>query len=217
MPKNDLIGVPPQELATDAQGVSLTPPQATFLDSLYDLMLNLGKPGYPTKGNKHCGTWEEEGEVPASTSTKAHARVQELYALGEAASLSEREVDYIREWVINRGLHWLSIEKIGLGEGLEARLVFRNPVVRTIINAASERGMCVGTVASKDEVADYYTQGMRNFSLPKVMRDRSAEGLAKLMGYYPKEGSGGGQTVNVQINCVNPYGTPVDAEVTDEN
>ena len=213
MPKNELMGVAPQNLPDNAPGVSLTPPQLTFFEALFDLMLNIGKPGYPSKGNKHCGTYEEEGEVPASTSTRAHAKVQELYALGEAASLSQREVDYIREWVINRGLHWLSAEKSGLGEGMEARLVFRNPVVRTIINYAAEKGMCVGTVASKDEVADYYTQRMRSFSLPQVFRDRAAEGLSKLMGYYPKDGSGGGQTVNVQINCVNPYGKEVDAEV----
>lgn len=212
MPKNELMGVAPQNLPDNAPGVSLTPPQLTFFEALYDIMANLGKQGYPTSGNVHCGAWEEKRAKPA-ISLEAKIKVNNLHMLGEAAGLNEREVDYISEWIVNKGLHWLSAEKVGLGEGLEARLVFRNPVVRTIINYAAEKGMCVGTVASKDEVADYYTQRMRSFSLPQVFRDRAAEGLSKLMGYYPKEGSGGGQTVNVQINCVNPYGKEVDAEV----
>lgn len=212
MPKNELMGVAPQNLPDNAPGVSLTPPQVTFLDALYDLMLNIGKPGYPTSGNVHCGSWEEKA-APAVKGSSAFNKLNELIALGEAAGLRKQEVEYIQEWVVNKGLHWLSAENVGLGEGMEARLAFRNPVVRAVINAASERGLCVGTVASKDEVADYYTQRMRSFSLPQVLRDRAAEGLSKLMGYYPKDGSGGGQTVNVQINCVNPYGKEVEAEV----
>ena len=203
MAKRELMGVAPQELATDAAGVSLTPPQSAFLDSLLDFKMNESKEGYARY---------ERRIKPGVTESLPLAL---LYQRGKEIGLTPREVDYIREWVLNKGIHWLSAEKVGLGEGMEARLIFRNPVVRTIINGASQRGMCVGTVASKDEVADYYTQRMRSFSLPQVLRDRAAEGLSKLMGYYPKEGSGGGQTVNVQINCVNPYGKETEVEVED--
>jgi len=216
MAKNELMGVAPQNLATDAQGVSLTPPQLAFFEALLDMMKHLGERGYQKKGKLGEDNFGKMYILPAKGYAQKE-KVQNLYNLGSEIGLSEKEVDYIQEWVLNKGIHWLTAEKAGLGEGMEARLAFRNPVVRTMINYASERGMCVGTVASKDEVADYYTQRMRSFSLPQVLRDRAAEGLSKLMGYYPKEGAGGGQTVNVQINCVNPYGTPVDAEVTDEN
>lgn len=212
MTKNELMGVAPKNLADDAQGVSLTHPQAAFLDVLLDVLARNGRPGYTADASGDFTCYDEKNRCMYGRKGK---KVRVLYEAGDAIGLNEEEVNFIREWVLNKGIYWLTAEKAGLGEGLEARLAFRNPVVRLIINAAAERGVCVGTVASKDEVADYYTQRMRSESLPQVLRDRAAEGLSKLLGYYPKDGSGGGQTVNVQINCVNPYGNPVDSEVVD--
>jgi len=214
MPKNDLMGVAPQDLANNAAGVSLTPLESTFLDALLDLFLHTGDPGYPEHGDRHAPGSEEviEYTKPAKGAPKM---LLALFRKGEACGLDAMEVNYLREWVLSRGVHWLSAEKVGLGEDMKARLVFRNPVVRKIINAASEKGMCLGTCASREEIADYYTQRMRSTLLPEVVKDNAADKLARLMGYYPKETGGGGGSVNVQINCVNPYGPKMEV-VKDE-
>ena len=185
MSKNALVGVAPQKLATDAAGVSLTRSQSTFLRVLLHLF-------------KHR---EDEKEKDLQNA---------LLRAGERIGLSRAETLYIKEWVVCRGLHWMTVEKIGLKQGeLEQRKAFRNPLVRRLINVMSERGVCVGTVASKEELADFYTQRIRSEWMPEVLRESAAVNLAKLMGYNPDDGNGGGGTVNVQINCVNPYGEVV--------
>lgn len=133
-----------------------------------------------------------------------------LIRAGARIGLSRDDVLYIKEWVVCRGLHWMTVEKLGLKQrDLEQRKAFRNPLVRKLINVMAEQGVCLGTVASKEELADFYTQRMRCEWMPEVLRESAAVNLAKMMGYNPDNGGGGGGTVNVQINCVNPYGEVV--------
>ena len=129
---------------------------------------------------------------------------QQLNQLGRGAQLREEDVAYLKEWILCHGVHWLTCEQADLDSRQGAR-VFRNPIVRKIINAAAEQGFCVGTSALKDELEDFYSQRIRNPYLPEMIRDNAADKLAKLKGYYPdaKDKSGG---TNVQINFVNPYG-----------
>ena len=236
MANYELQGVAPQNSAPDTPGVSLTLFERSFLDQMLHAFLTVW-----TVKRKDYRTTNEESEDDSPRARKKRERAEAkrmaeevdegsltklvpecrtmrtLYKMGNRIGLSREEVNYIREWIILRGVHWLSCEGVGLGEDMKARLMFRNPLVRKIINAASERGMCVGTTASREEVLDYYTQRMRSTILPEVFKDNAADKLAKMLGYYPKEGSNGGGTVNVQINCVNPYGDTTSAEVLDEN
>jgi hypothetical protein len=131
---------------------------------------------------------------------------KEMYSLGKACELRPLDVRYIREWVICHGVHWMACEKAGVEDNAEGRKVFRNPVVRRVINALSEMGVCQATVATKEEVADYFTQRMRSPYLPEPVKDNAAHRLAQLMGYYPENGGKGSVEANVQINFVNPYG-----------
>ena len=132
---------------------------------------------------------------------------EELLRLGRNALLREEDVAFIREWVCCQGVHWLTCEEAGIDRLLGAR-VFRNPVVRRVINAAAERGFCVGTSAMKDELEDFFTQRMRNPFLPEAVKDNAADKLAKLKGFYPDSSGKGGGQANVQINFVNPYAQP---------
>ena len=123
---------------------------------------------------------------------------------GAAAGLRRVDVKYIREWVINKGVHWISGELAGLGTE-ESVLVFRNPVVRKIINYAASQGLCNGTSALKEEIEDHFTQQMRCSYIPAKDRDNAADKLAKLKGYYPETKNGNSGNANIQINFVNPY------------
>lgn len=131
----------------------------------------------------------------------------ELLRLGQTALLREEDVSFLREWILWQGVHWLSCVEAGLTQ-IEGARVFRNPVVRRIINAAAEQGYCVGTSAMKEELEDFFSQRIRNPFLPEAVRDNAADKLAKLKGFYPDNGGKGGGQANVQINFVNPYAKP---------
>lgn len=145
-------------------------------------------------------------------------KLRDLFELGQEAGLRTIDVRYIREWVVEKGVHWLACKGARLeDDDPEGLVVFRNPVVRRILTAASALGLCNAPTATKEELADWYTQRIRSPLLKEELRDAAADKLAKLMGYYPDGGKGGGST-NVQINFVNPYAQPpvVDAEVVEE-
>jgi len=226
MARGEIQGVAPQNAGLPAPGVSLKQPERDFLDALTDLIAHVGEPGYPKTAS---GSAPEPSSPSLLSSTdpftltvpdnyhrtRRPSTLIELYALGEKAGLREVDVRYIREWVVFHGIHWLTCERAGIEDNIGGEVVFRNPVVRKILNAACEEGLCVGTMASKEELADFYTQRVRDANLPDSVRDNAADKLAKLLGYYPDSTAKGGGTANVQINLVNPYATPpvVDAEV----
>lgn len=133
--------------------------------------------------------------------------IRELFRLGQTALLREDDVLFLREWILCQGVHWLSCAEAGLTQ-IEGAKVFRNPVVRKIINAAAEQGFCVGTSAMKEEIEDYFSQRIRNPFLPEAVRDNAADKLAKLKGFYPDNSSKSGGQANIQINFVNPYAKP---------
>lgn len=234
-------GATPQNAALTAAGVSLKQLERNFLDALCDLCDNLGKPGYPDTlavspdtpppdlGPQPFRVVEPtEADpfgivvMPVQTAVTVRPKrepkkLRDLSELGREAGLRDRDVRYIREWVVDKGVHWLACDDLGIQERSEGYAVFRNPVVRRILTAASVLGLCNGPTASKEELADWYTQQMRSPGLDLSDRISAADKLAKLMGYYPDGGKGGGST-NVQINFVNPYAQPpvVDAEVVEE-
>jgi len=177
---NDLVGVAPQELATEPAGVSLTRQERRFLRILYM---------YTTRTNDN----------------RLKEFDEKLVRFGDRIGLRPVDVAYIKEWVVCKGEHWMACEKAGIPYELDMRKAYRNPQVRRMINAAAEKGLCFSTVASRDELADFYTQRIRSEALPEAFRDNAAASLARLMGYNPDEGKSGGN-VNVMINCVNPYG-----------
>lgn len=146
----------------------------------------------------------EQNFLQALTDPFGTGNLDELSKVGKECGLRSEDVAYIYEWVANQGSHWLSCETTGLDEVTGAR-IFRNPVVRKIINKAAELGYCNGTSALKDEIEDYYSQRLRNPYMPEALRDAAAAQLAKLKGYYPKETTGGTGNTLVQINMVNPY------------
>lgn len=186
---NEIVGVAPQNVETSAQGVSLSRKEKRFLHALVKYT-------------------ERENDDKLSEMN------EKLYRFGERVGLREVDVRYLKEWVVCKGEHWMACEKAGIKYNLDMRKAYRNPVVRKFINLAASRGICFGTVASREELADFYTQRMRSDFLPEQFRAGAAESLARLMGYNPDDGKGGGGTVNVQINCVNPYGAvPEDAGV----
>ena len=140
----------------------------------------------------------------ASSPDREDVTDQELNRRGAAIGLRVEDIRYIREWVVCRGVHWLSCAGADVPPELGAR-VFRNPVVRRLINAAAQQGLCVATSALKDELEDFFTQRMRSTYLPEAVRDNAADKLAKLKGYYPdaKGSTGGGAAV--QIVIADPY------------
>jgi hypothetical protein len=158
-------------------------------------------------------TRPERTFLAALTDPFAESTDADLNQLGQLAKLREADVSFIREWVLCHGVHWLTCENAGVDFG-EGSKIFRNPIVRRVINAAAEQGLCLGTSAMKDEIEDYFTQRIRNPFLPEAIRDNAADKLAKLKGYYPdaKDKSGGAQ---IQINFVNPYAQPEVACETD--
>ena len=179
MAELEISGGHPQKSPPSARGVSLTHPERAFLDYLFD---PFAEPP------------EKEGVLDP-----------ELSRLGRAAGLRDEDIRFISEWVLYQGVHWLSCDGAGIDPLVGAR-VFRNPIVRNVINAAAERGLCVGTSALKEELEDFFTQRMRNPFLPEAVQDNAADKLAKLKGFYPD--SKGGPQTNVQINFVNPYAKP---------
>jgi hypothetical protein len=212
----------PQNAALTAAGVSLARPELMFLSALVHIV----NPQLPAlKELPELPAPEEPQEVeydpfglPLPTPIKpAKASKPDLLSLGKEAGLRPIDVAYIREWVVDQGVHWLTCENVGLDDDIEGRRVFRNPVVRRVINAAQAIGLCNGTTASKEELADWYTQRIRSPHLPEQVKDNAADKLAKLMGYYPDSTGKGNGSTNVQINFVNPYTTApvVDAEVVE--
>ena len=245
MARGEIQGVAPQNAALPAPGVSLKQPERVFLDALTDLLAHVGEPGYPKSASGASPEPEKplfsvtfptltaddpfELIVPDSyleaqkkakrrshpSEPRTPPKLSDLYRLGEECGLREIDVRYIREWVVDHGIHWLTCSNAEIDDDMEGKRVFRNPVVRRILNAAADSGVCVGTTATKEELADFYTQRIRCPHLADSVRDNAADKLAKLLGYYPDSAAKGGGTANVQINLVNPYATPpvVDAEV----
>jgi hypothetical protein len=125
----------------------------------------------------------------------------DLIKSGRACGLREIDIDYIIEWVRNHGSHLLTCEDAKLNATQGAN-VFRNPLVRRIINAAAERGYCLPTSAMKDEIEDFLSQQMRNPFVPDSLRESAAERLAKLKGYLDTKSAGG---ATVQIVVGDPY------------
>lgn len=125
----------------------------------------------------------------------------DLHKLGRACGLRVRDVDYIIEWVNNHGSHLLACDdsRITATQGAE---VFRNPIVRRIINAAAEKGFCLPTSAMKEEIEDFLSQQMRNPFVPDSLRESAADKLAKLKGYTDTKSAGG---TAIQIVVGDPY------------
>ena len=220
---NELMGVAPQNLARDAAGVSLAQPERNFLDALLSLAsASLTSPDDPDDNDDPDDMPAEDPfkvVVPTDYIPKARAKkpyekkerpvpgLAELVRLGRKVNLSEDDVGYVLRWVVEKDEEALTLDKNG-------KRMLRNPVVRKLINAAAAAGLCSGTTASKEEIADFYTRRMRCEVLPDAVRNDAADKLAKLMGYNPKN-EGGQGSVTVQINCVDPYAVPPKAEVVD--
>jgi hypothetical protein len=223
---NELMGVAPQNLARDAAGVSLTQPERNFLDALLSLAsASLASPTSPGESDETDAPDDMPVEdpfkvvVPTDYIPKARAKkpymkkerpvpgIAELVRLGRKVHLSEDDVGYVLRWVVEKDEEALTFDKNG-------KRMLRNPAVRKFINAAAAAGLCSGTTASKEEIADFYTRRMRCEVLPDAIRNDAADKLAKLMGYNPKS-EGGQGSVTVQINCVDPYAVPPKAEVVD--
>lgn len=173
-------GVAPPKRARDDAGVSLSRPEQRFLHLLVSFMRDKSN-GYDM-------------------------HVNELYEPAEKIGLNKDEVKYIVGWIENRGIHYIAADESACHNEIKQYRMFSNPEIRRIIDGAADRGLCMGFTASKEEIAAFLTQRMRATYLPDEYRDRAADRLAKLMGYNPKEGSSGPGAVNIQINCVNPYG-----------
>jgi len=219
--KNELMGVAPQKLASDAAGVSLAQPERNFLDALVALAsASVSDPSDDTPDTLSPDDADifavvvPTDYIPNARAKKPYQKKERpdrerLLRLGRKAGLDEKDVDYVRFWVVERDL-----EETSATTDKEAKRMFRNPVIRRVINAAAALGLCNGTTASKEEIADFYTRRMRCEVLPEAIRTDAADKLAKLMGYNPK-GEGGQGSVTVQINCIDPYATPPKAEVVD--
>jgi len=201
----------PQNAALTAAGVSLAHPELLFLTALVRIV----NPKLPAASELPELPAPKEEYDPFGLPVKYNRAKPDLYALGKDAGLRPIDVAYIKEWVVDQGVHWLTCENVGLDDDMEGRRVFRNPVVRRVINAAQAIGLCNGTTASKEELADWYTQRIRSPHLPEAVKDNAADKLAKLLGYYPDATAKNGGSTNVQINFVNPYPSsqPVEAEV----
>lgn len=230
---NDLMGVAPQNLASAAAGVSLAQTERTFLDAL----VALAAASFSDSADPADNDPDDAADTPdplspddadifavvVPTDYIPNARAKkpyekkprvdsardELVRLGRKAGLEEGDVDYIKYWVVER-----NPDKVELTRDKEGKRMLRNPVIRRVINAAASLGLCNGTTATKEEIADFYTRRMRCEVLPEAVRTDAADKLAKLMGYNPKS-EGGQGSVTVQINCVDPYALPPKAEVVD--
>ena len=125
----------------------------------------------------------------------------DLLLFGRACGLRPRDIDYISEWIVNHGSHLLACDdaKLNATEGVA---VFRNPLVRKIINAAASEGHCLPTSAMKEEIEDFLSQQMRNPFVPDSLRESAADKLAKLKGYADTKSSGG---TAIQIVVGDPY------------
>lgn len=224
--ENAVVGVAPQNLVSDAAGVSLSRSEHDFLDALIALSLNAvdtsyARPGESLELREPPAQDIEDAPLPdiaddpfgvvvtAEYIPKARARAprekvekewsKALKRLGRKAGLSLGDVEYLKAWVVDRDRMFLAS-----AQDTEGKRSLQNPAVRRIINAASQAGLCNGTTATKDEIAEFYTRRMRCEVLPDSVRDNAADKLSRLMGYNPKDAGGGG--TNVQINFVNPYG-----------
>lgn len=161
--------------------------------------------GHPQKNEMSAPgvslTCPESDFLALLTDPLSTADLDDLCVAGRACKLRQMDVDYIVEWVVNHGSHLLTCEKAGLNATKGAN-VFRNPIVRRIINAAAERGYCLPTSAMKDEIEDFLSQQMRNPFIPDSLRESAAEKLAKLKGYTDTKSNGGAV---VQIVVGDPY------------
>lgn len=230
--ENTVVGVAPQNLVSDAAGVSLSRSEHDFLDALVSLALNAVDTSYarsdedielreppsdpdtsaqdiadaplPDIDDDPFGVVVTAEYIPKARARAPREKVEKewskaLKRLGRKAGLSLGDVEYLKAWVVDRDRMFLAS-----AQDTEGKRSLQNPAVRRIINAASQAGLCNGTTATKDEIAEFYTRRMRCEVLPDSVRDNAADKLSRLMGYNPKD-AGGGST-NVQINFVNPYG-----------
>ena len=224
---NELVGAHPQNLVSDAAGVSLSRPESDFLDALVSLALNAVQTSYargndpsdeslellmppadpdalPDIADDPFGVVVPSDYIPKARACVPRDKVEKewskaLKRLGRKAGLSLDDVNYLKAWVVDRDRMFLAS-----AQDTEGKRSMQNPAVRRIINAASQAGLCNGTTATKDEIAEFYTRRMRCEVLPDAVRDNAADKLSRLMGYNPKDAGGGG--TNVQINFINPYG-----------
>ena len=182
---------------TAAAGGSLTLTERRFVDHLIDPFAAPAVPADVAFAPRSVPVSAKKSGPPPRDLT--------LDRLGAAAGLRKEDIDYIIEWVVFRGVHWLACESASIEAEMGAR-VFRNPAVRRIINFAAERGFCRATSALKEELEDFFTQRMRATYLPEATRDNAADKLAKLKGFYPdaKNAALGG-TAAVQIVIADPY------------
>jgi hypothetical protein len=146
-------------------------------------------------------TRPERTFLDAMTDPLSACDLCELIKVGQSCGLRIKDVEYIVEWVRNHGAHLLTCEKAHLNAEQGAN-VFRNPLVRRIINAAAEAGYCLPTSAFKEEIEDFLSQQMRNPSVPDSLRESAADKLAKLKGYTDTKSNGG---ATVQIVVGDPY------------
>ena len=154
-----------------------------------------------TRGAGVSLTRPESDFLDALTDPLLTASLPDLYQAGRACRLRPRDVDYIAEWVNNHGSHLLACTdaRLNATQGAE---VFRNPIVRRLINAAAEKGHCLPTSAFKEEIEDFLSQQMRNPFVPDSLRESAADKLAKLKGYTDTKSAGG---TAIQIVVGDPY------------
>jgi hypothetical protein len=83
-------------------------------------------------------TRPERTFLDAMTDPLSTSDLDDLVNMGRACGLRIKDVEYIVEWVRNHGAHLLTCEKAHLNAEQGAN-VFRNPIVRRIINAANRK------------------------------------------------------------------------------
>ena len=135
-----------------------------------------------------------------------------LDRLGAKCGLTSNDVAYIYEWVICKGIHWLSGERAKLSE-IEAASALRNPVVQRVIDYAASLGFCTSTSATKGELLFILTQWARNPHLSNELRDKAIDRIAKLEGFYPDTKNGSSGSGQVIINIANPYGSAPEVKI----
>lgn len=121
---------------------------------------------------------------------------------GFALGLTEEEISYIDEWVYHHGIHWETCESAGFDARIGHRVI-RNPLVVKLLTAAAEKGLCLGLYPSKEEIAFYESQRLRNPFTPVSVQQKSSEILIRLLGYAADPKNPGGATVNILVS--NPY------------
>lgn len=154
-----------------------------------------------TRGEGVSLTRPERTFLEVLTDPLLDADMEELRIAGKACRLRLKDVEYIKEWIINHGSHLLACNDARLN-AVQGAEVFRNPIVRRIINAAAEQGVCMPTSAMKEEIEDFLSQQMRNPFVPDSLRESAAEKLAKLKGYTDTK-SGGGTAIQIVVG--DPY------------